>query len=415
MISRQEHMNTGYDLVVIGSGPTGLGAAFHYLANRPKGRVLMLDRNKFSSGGLRNDCKMNFTYPVGFTSEYWTREIAEYYLNLVMLKLQPAIMEKSNVSVYTQRAARLGVELLDIRQTHLGTDGGVRLIKQLVAELEGLGAEIGLEEAMISLDADKRVVLTDRREVHYEHLLVAPGRGGFRFLQDLMRTIGVHFIDNVVDIGVRVETRREHYPIVDDYYDPKFHFPAKVRTFCTNSGSAYVVKEKYDSPQGRHFFSVNGHSYSDTTRHSGLVNFAMLKTVGLTEPLASGQEFAEMLGMQAMLLGGGQPIMQRVGDFRLAKRSMSDSFTGDLCDLEVLKATGYDCAGHSASEYDSVLSGNQALCEQADVQGSAFPGAGRHLYGGRRSRNQPRHHGGVGQRYPCGGRHAGIKKEARTC
>ncbi|MDD2238213.1 MAG: pyridine nucleotide-disulfide oxidoreductase [Kiritimatiellae bacterium] len=327
-------MKKTYDLVIVGSGPTGLGAAFHYMANRPKARVLILDRNKFSSGGLRNDCKMNFTYPVGFSSAYWTREVAEYYLNLVMLKLQPDIMQKTNVSVYAHRAARLGVELLDIRQTHLGTDGGVRLIKKLLAELEDLGVELALEETMISLDADQQLVLTDRRELTYEHLLVAPGRGGFRFLQDLLHTIGVHFIDNVVDIGVRVETRREQYPIVSDYYDPKFHFPAKVRTFCTNSGSAYVVKEKYESTQGRPFFSVNGHSYSDTTRHSGLVNFAMLKTVNLTEPLASGQEFAEMLGMQAMLLGGGQPIMQRVGDFRLAKRSKGETFTGDLYDFE---------------------------------------------------------------------------------
>ncbi|MFQ3621244.1 MAG: pyridine nucleotide-disulfide oxidoreductase, partial [Spirochaetales bacterium] len=33
---------------------------------------------------------------------------------------------------------------------------------------------------------------------------------------------------------------------------------------------------------------------------------------------------------QAMLLGGGKPIMQRVGDFRLGKRSTDATFTGDL-------------------------------------------------------------------------------------
>jgi uncharacterized FAD-dependent dehydrogenase len=41
-----------------------------------------------------------------------------------------------------------------------------------------------------------------------------------------------------------------------------------------------------------------------------------------------------MLGMQAALLGGGRPIMQRVGDFRLGKRSFAESFTGDLYDFE---------------------------------------------------------------------------------
>jgi uncharacterized FAD-dependent dehydrogenase len=60
----------------------------------------------------------------------------------------------------------------------------------------------------------------------------------------------------------------------------------------------------------------------------------LLKTVTLTEPLASGQDFAEMLGCQAMLLGGNNPIMQRVGDFRLGKRSEAKSFNRDLYDFE---------------------------------------------------------------------------------
>jgi uncharacterized FAD-dependent dehydrogenase len=149
-----------------------------------------------------------------------------------------------------------------------------------------------------------------------------------------MDALGVPYIDNVVDIGLRIETREGCYPIVRDYYDPKFLFPEKVRTFCTNSGRAYVVKEKYTGRSGRDYFSVNGHSFSDRENGHGLVNFAMLKTVRFTAPLASGQEFAEMLGQQAMLMGGGQPLMQRVGDFRMGKRSKAESFTGDLYDFE---------------------------------------------------------------------------------
>ena len=37
-----------------------------------------------------------------------------------------------------------------------------------------------------------------------------------------------------------------------------------------------------------------------------------------------------MLGQQAMLMGGGQPLMQRVGDFRLGKRSKAETFNDDL-------------------------------------------------------------------------------------
>jgi uncharacterized FAD-dependent dehydrogenase len=178
------------------------------------------------------------------------------------------------------------------------------------------------------------VLLTEKREIAYGAILVAPGRNGFDFLRKLMDRLAVPFSDNSIDVGLRVETREERYPIVRDYYDPKFLFPERVRTFCTNSRSAHVVKERYETANGEPYFSVNGHAWSSDRPENGLVNFAILRSVEFTEPLASGQDFAEMLGLQAMLVGGGKPLMQRVGDFRLGKRSKRDGFTGDLADFE---------------------------------------------------------------------------------
>ncbi|HOX92946.1 MAG TPA: pyridine nucleotide-disulfide oxidoreductase, partial [Spirochaetales bacterium] len=68
-----------------------------------------------------------------------------------------------------------------------------------------------------------------------------------------------------------------------------------------------------------------------------------LKTIALTEPLASGQAYARALGAQAMLLGGGSPIMQRVGDFLLGKRSTQEGCNGDLFDFEPTLASA--CPG----------------------------------------------------------------------
>jgi uncharacterized FAD-dependent dehydrogenase len=327
-----------YDVAIIGSGPAGLGAAFELLARRPGLSVLILDRNEYSSGGLRNDCKMNFSWPIGFPDCCWTMGQAEAYLGRVEAFLEPRILEKRNLSVYAKRAEKIGVRLLEIRQSHLGTDGGLELIKRLMARLEAMGAELSLGERAISVDPSSRRLRTDRREIAYRDLVVAPGRGGFSFLQEVMNGAGVGFTDNAVDVGVRIETRQEHYPIVADYYDPKFLFPKKTRTFCTNSGAAHVVQEKYEEKDGSAWFSVNGHAWSVAGPASrpanGLVNFAMLKTVTLTEPLASGQDYARMLGVQAALLGGGRPIMQRIGDFRLGKRSFRGQFSGDLYDFE---------------------------------------------------------------------------------
>jgi hypothetical protein len=323
-----------YDVLIVGTGPAGLGAAFELLARRPSLRLLLIDKNEYSSGGLRNDCKMNFSWPIGFPENCWKAGEAGDYLARVESFLQPKILEKRNLERYVHRAEKLGVHLLEIRQAHLGTDGGLELIKRLIARLRELGAEISPGEWAVSIDRAARILVTDRRELAWEDLIVAPGRGGFEFLQEIMIGAGVPFTDNVVDIGVRVETREEHYPIIHDYYDPKFLFPKKTRTFCTNSRAAHVVQERYDAPDGGHWYSVNGHAWSNSRPSNGLVNFAMLKTVTLTEPLASGQAYARLLGVQAAILGGGAPIMQRVGDFRLGKRSTRAAFTGDLYDFE---------------------------------------------------------------------------------
>ncbi len=322
-----------FDYIIVGSGPAGLGAAFTLAEKDPSSSVLVLDSERYSTGGLRNDCKMNFTFPIGFPEDNWNREDAEHYLELVKQVLQPRIMAKSNLMVYQKRASRLGVDLLNIQQTHLGTDGGLELIKVLLKKLEEKGVALSLGERMTDIDHGSGRILTDKRELEYGSLLVAPGRKGFRFLQELMDKLGVEYVDHIVDIGIRVETRVEHYSIVRDYYDPKFHFPGKVRTFCTNSGNAHVVQEKYRTVHDELYYSVNGHAYSSEKKPNGLANFAMLKTVRLTEPLVSGQQFAENLGIQAMLMGGGKPLMQRVGDFRMSKRSKVETFNDDPYDF----------------------------------------------------------------------------------
>lgn len=323
-----------FDCIIVGTGPAGMGAAFSLIERHPESRILMLDKTPYSTGGMRNDCKMNFTFPIGFPLEYWDEDVADAYLDEVMKFLRPDILPKSNIETYQARATRLGCSLLEIRQTHLGTDGGLALIKELQERLRQAGVVLALGETMTDIDNRAKTITTDKRTLGYRSLLVAPGRQGFHFLQEVMQKLDVPYVDNIVDVGIRLETRIEHYPIVKDYYDPKFYFKEKVRTFCTNSGNAHVVREKYATARGDIWYSVNGHAFAaDEKRNNGLVNFALLKTVRLTEPLASGQEFAEHLGMIAALMGGGRPLMQRVGDFRLGRRSKEATFNGDLYDF----------------------------------------------------------------------------------
>lgn len=318
-----------YDVIVVGSGPAGLGVAFK-IAENSKKSVLLVEKKKISSGGLRNDCKQNYTYPVGFPYEHWTKEDADILLKEVRAHLNPNIENRLNVEKYQKRATKIGVEILAIDQAHVGTDKSSELIADLISKLKTLHVDVALSTEVKELVKDKKeIILADDKVVEFENIVIASGRADYDWVQQQMDTLGVKYSDNIVDIGVRIETKEENYPIVKDYYDPKILFPGKVRTFCTNSGCAHIVREKYKG-----YYSVNGHSLSRENKPNNLVNFAMLKTIRLTEPVVSGQQFGKILGEMVMQLTGGSVIMQRVGDFRLGSRSKKETFNSDLYDFE---------------------------------------------------------------------------------
>jgi hypothetical protein len=74
------------------------------------------------------------------------------------------------------------------------------------------------------------------------------------------------------------------------------------------SAMAYVAA----SAEAARMTVLDFNAMDATISRDGLVNFAILKTVTLTEPLASCQAYARMLG-----------------DFRLGKRSFRDRFSGN--------------------------------------------------------------------------------------
>jgi uncharacterized protein len=327
-----------YDVIIVGSGPSSLGCAFKLKKLKPELKILIIEQHKYSSGGLRNDGKQNYTYPIGFPTDIWPD--STYVQNMLSEASKYLCSNKlylNNYKIYDKynnRANKLNTQLINILQHHVGTSNAPMLIDKLVNELKSQGVEFLFDQKVNMILPKPKVIQCEvyddkhnlyYKEFKYDKLVLAVGRKGFKFLQEFMNVYNIEYTDNIVDIGLRLELPIEHYSIVKEIYDPKFIFKDyNVRTFCTNSNDAYVIKETYDD-----FYSVNGHS-TNNGQSNGKVNFALLKTINLTEPLTSGQEYATLIGRATKLIAGNNVIKQRVGDFRQGRRSKTETFNDDL-------------------------------------------------------------------------------------
>jgi len=223
------------------------------------------------------------------------------------------------------RAAKAGIRFVKILQGHIGSDHLPEVMKRMRRRLEDRGVEIALKTRATGLSMDGGVVgavETEGDSYAADAVLLAPGRGGSRWLAGLMERLGVGLRFNPIDVGVRVEVPNELMDeIIHGYrcWDPKFHiytpsYDDFVRTFCVCPGG-FVVREEYEDG----LFGVNG--YSMREERSPNINFALLTRVSLTEPLENTTEYGRRIAQLANTLGGRRPLLQRLGDLRGHRRS----------------------------------------------------------------------------------------------
>jgi hypothetical protein len=165
------------------------------------------------------------------------------------------------------------------------------------------------------------VLLDDGTEVTADHVIVAPGREGARWLVDECHRLGIALRTNPVDIGVRVEVpatimeplTSALYESKLVYYTPSFDDP--VRTFCMNPHGE-VSLENYGD-----VVTVNGHSYAEVK--TDRTNFALLVSTDFTEPFDDPIAYGASIARLANLLGE-DIIVQRLGDLQQGHRSTPD-------------------------------------------------------------------------------------------
>jgi len=347
-----------FDVIIVGAGPAGLFCAY-WLAEYGNLRILVLDKGQgprqrkcpiagrqgaecmhcspcnilsgVGGAGLFSDGKLNFIHILGKT------DLTQFLPGpeaMALIEETEAVFTRFGMDgpVYPtdmgqareirRGARRQGLDLLLIRQKHLGSDHLPGLIAGMADHIASRGVTFhtGQEVAGVVVeDGRVRGVTTAKGTYQAEAVVLAPGRVGAEWMGRVAKTLGLPVSQRGIEVGVRVEV---HNDIMDDLtsviYDPTFFIRTDrhddlTRTFCTNRGG-FVALENYQD-----FVCVNGHAYRD--RKSDNTNFAFLSKVVLTEPVTDNQAYGESIGRLASIIGGGKPILQRFGDLRRGRRS----------------------------------------------------------------------------------------------
>ncbi len=354
-----------FDVAIIGGGPAAIFAAYEFSLKFPELKVVMLEAGNsiekrycplaakktdrcincspcsimrgFGGAGAFSDGKYNFTTEFGgwlsdYLPEKTVMELIEYVDELNCRHGAPGEYFSTKNSAIGVQALKHDLHLLNAKVRHLGTENNLVIMENIYAFLKDK-IDIRCNTAVSAIERcgeTFRLALEKGGSVECRFLIAAPGRAGAEWYENQCRKMGLSFINNQVDIGVRVELPAEIFRhITDEVYEAKILYRTQVyndmvRTFCMNP-YGYVVAENTDG-----IITVNGHSYRDPKLHSRNTNFALLVSSRFTEPFHEPLQYGKRIASFSNMLGGGV-LVQRFGDLikgrRTDEKRMGKSFT----------------------------------------------------------------------------------------
>ena len=350
-----------FDVIIVGGGPAGLFATYELKEKNKKLKVCLIDQGRkaknrvcpmkqghacancnpcqilsgFGGAGTFSDGKLNFIPKLGKSDLFKYMSESEAYKIIddteeifnkfgMDAEIYPKNDEKSEE--IKREVTLRGARLLLIKQKHLGSDTLPNHIEKFTDYLENEGVKIIESGNVLDIEQDKNNlnVVTYQKDgknlkMSAKYVVVAPGRSGAEWMQALLDRHNIPYNSQSIEIGVRVEVRKEILQkITDVIYDPTIFIKTKtygdeIRTFCTNPGG-FVAKENYYG-----YICVNGHALKNTKSNNS--NFAFISKVTLTQPATNTRLSGESIARIANVLGDNKPIIQTLKDLKQGRRS----------------------------------------------------------------------------------------------
>jgi len=351
------------DVVIVGAGPSGIFTALEMIKRGTKQRIVIVEKGLaveqrrcpkavigrcvnckpychittgFSGAGAFSDGKLSLSFEVGgdlptLISPEKAQAAIDYtdgiYLEFGADEHVEGINNTSAVKDIRRRAIQAGLKLVDCPIRHLGTEKAQDIYYAIEQYLLQHGVEMlfghACENLILENNICKGVLLNDGNhgfELFAKTVVVATGRRGADWLENICAEHSIAHQPGTVDIGVRVEVRNEVMETVNEVlYESKLigypqPFRNKVRTFCQNPGG-FVSQENYDNDLA----VVNGHAYKE--KKSNNTNLAILCSHNFNVPFDQPIAYAQKVGELTNMLGAGHILVQRYGDILDGKRT----------------------------------------------------------------------------------------------
>ena len=354
-----------YQVIIIGAGPAGLFAGME-LAKLGIRDVLILEKGQsiddrkseetlFGVGGSGtfSDGKLHFSMTLSQEKllDFRDRKEAMDLINEVEeIFVKFGVVSPSTptdmvaIKNLQKECQRFNIRLYDRRCRHVGSDLLPVVIKKMVKKLEKTGIKIESNTEVMNVKKLKNGFELETKDKIYtsDYLLMAPGRGGTKWLQGQASTLKISYEYQMVEVGVRFEfpasVTEDHNKIMYEgiYSIQTPTFDDTMRTFCP-CPNGYVAVENYGD-----YVCVNGHSNSHNDSPNS--NFALVQEIRLTEPVENTTDYAISIARLATTIGGGKPIIQRLMDLKRRRRSNSRRITKSLITPTLMDCTPGDIA-----------------------------------------------------------------------